>query len=74
MVHALAPFNETFREIREMIYLWRRPLRLLDGKLRGVLSTVPETPLDDALRATLRGLGRLDTPASTAEDAAVMAR
>ncbi len=65
MVHALAPFNETFREMREMIYLWRRPLRLLDGKLRGFLGTVPETPIEEALRATLRGLGRLDTPAST---------
>ncbi len=75
IVHALAPFNETFREMREMIYLWRRPLRLLDGKLRGVLADVPETPLDDALRATLRGLGRLDAPASTsAKDAAVLAR
>ncbi len=59
MVHALAPFNETFREMREMIYLWRRPLRLRDDKLRRFLGRVPETPLDVALRATLQGLGRL---------------
>ncbi|MBB3912406.1 NAD(P)H-binding protein [Sphingomonas desiccabilis] len=58
VVHALAPFNETLREMREMIYLWRRPLRLADTKLRGFLGTVPETPLDQALRATLEGLGR----------------
>ena len=64
MVHALAPFNETFREMREMIYLWRRPLRLREDKLRGFLGAVPETPLDAALRATLQGLGRLGTPSS----------
>ncbi len=65
MVHALAPFNETFREMREMIYLWRRPLRLRDSKLRRFLRGVPETPLDVALRATLQGLGRLDTQTPT---------
>ena len=65
MVHALAPFNETFREMREMVYLWRRPLRLLDGKLRRALRDVPETPLDAALRATLQGLGRLGAQGST---------
>lgn len=54
-VHALAPFHETAREMREMIYLWQRPLRLLDDKLRRFLGAVPSTPLDDALRITLQG-------------------
>jgi nucleoside-diphosphate-sugar epimerase len=58
LVHAIAPFNETAREMREMIYLWRRPLRLMDGKLRRFLSELPTTPLGEALRTTLRGLGR----------------
>ncbi|WP_157216673.1 NAD-dependent epimerase/dehydratase family protein [Flavisphingomonas formosensis] len=58
IVHAIAPFNETAREMREMIYLWRRPLRLLDGKLRRFLGQVPATSLDEALRTTLQGLGR----------------
>ncbi len=58
MVHALAPIDETFRE---MTYLWLRPPRLRDGKLRRFLAGVPETPLEIALRATLQGLGRLDT-------------
>jgi len=58
VVHALAPFNETAREMRELIYLWRRPLRLVDGKLWRFLGEVPTTPLDEALRTTLRGLGR----------------
>jgi nucleoside-diphosphate-sugar epimerase len=59
LVHAAAPFNETAREMREMIYLWRRPLRLLDGKLRRFLREAPATSLDDALRITLKGLHRL---------------
>ncbi|RZF64035.1 SDR family NAD(P)-dependent oxidoreductase [Sphingomonas populi] len=58
VVHALAPFTETAREMRELIYLWRRPLRLMDGKLRRFLGEVPATPLDEALRTTLQGLGR----------------
>lgn len=59
VVHALAPFNETFSEMREMVYLWRRPLRLLDGKLRRFLGEVPTTAIDEALRTTLQGLGRI---------------
>ena len=59
LVHALGPFNETFREMGEMTYLWRRPLRLLDGKLRRAIGAPPETPLADALRRTLEGLGRV---------------
>lgn len=58
VVHALAPFNETAREMRELIYLWRRPLRLVDDKLRRFLGEVPTTPLEEALLTTLRGLGR----------------
>lgn len=57
-VHAMAPFNETAREMREMIYLWRRPLRLSDGKLRRFLGEVPATSLDEALRTSLHGLRR----------------
>jgi nucleoside-diphosphate-sugar epimerase len=58
VVHALAPLNETAREMREMVYLWQRPLRLMDGKLRRFLGEVPATSLGEALRATLEGLGR----------------
>lgn len=58
LVHAIAPFHETAREMREMIYLWRRPLRLVDDKLHRFLGTVPATPMLSALKETLRGLGR----------------
>ena len=59
LIHAAALVNETAREMREMIYLWRRPLRLDDTKLRAFLGDVPATPLDEALRTTLSGLGRI---------------
>ena len=68
LVHALAPFNETAREMREMTYLWRRPIRLLDSKLQSFLGAVPETPLTVALRITLQGLARLEAPPSTIGD------
>ena len=59
VVHALAPFNETARKMREMVYLWQRPLRLFDCKLQRFLGEVPATSLGEALRATLEGLGRV---------------
>ena len=66
IVHMLAPFNETAREMREMIYLWQRPLRLVDDKLRRFLGSVPATPLAEALSTTLQGLGRIATAAEKA--------
>lgn len=59
VVHAMAPFNETAREMREMIYLWRRPLRLVELKLQGFLGEVPGIPMIEAVEVTLRGLDRL---------------
>jgi nucleoside-diphosphate-sugar epimerase len=40
-----------------MRYLWREPLRLDNAKLVAVLGEEPHTPLDRAVRDTLRGLG-----------------
>ena len=51
-----APFNETLREMLEMRYLWRRPLRLANDRLTAFLGAEPHTPLDEAVRATLTGL------------------
>lgn len=45
-----APFVTFMREALEMMWLWRRPLRLDDRKLRSALGRVPHTPLDEALR------------------------
>jgi nucleoside-diphosphate-sugar epimerase len=53
----LAPFVETFREMLEMRYLWRVPVRLDNTKLVAFLGEEPHTPLATALRTTLDGLG-----------------
>lgn len=54
-----APFSETVREIRAMRYLWRRPVRMDNAKLVGLIGEEPHTPLDGAIATTLRGLGCL---------------
>ena len=59
MFRLLAPFVETFREMIEMRYLWRSPVRLDNSKLVRTLGREPHTPLDEALRATLVGQGCL---------------
>lgn len=58
-LYLLAPFVETFREMLEMRYLWKKPLRLDNQKLVAFLGAEPHTPLDQALRVTLIGLGCL---------------
>jgi len=55
-IYALAPFSETFREMLEMRYLWRETVLLDNTKLVAFLGEEPHTPLDSALRETLRGL------------------
>lgn len=52
----IAPFNETIREMLEMRYLWRRPLRLTNDRLVAFLGREPHTPLDDAIRSALNEL------------------
>jgi nucleoside-diphosphate-sugar epimerase len=54
-----APFVTTLRELREMRYLWRQPLRLDNRRLVAFLGAEPHTPLDEAVETTLRGLGCL---------------
>jgi nucleoside-diphosphate-sugar epimerase len=53
VVWAMAPFNETFRELLEMAYLWRRPIGLDNSKLVRFLGAEPHTSLDRAITATL---------------------
>jgi nucleoside-diphosphate-sugar epimerase len=57
MIRLASPFVEMFRELLEMRYLWRVPVRLDNGKLRKLLGEEPHTPLDDALREVLAALG-----------------
>ncbi|MDE1186439.1 MAG: sugar nucleotide-binding protein [Pantoea sp.] len=59
LVHLLAPFQTTFRELKEMQYLWQQPVRLSNARLLSLLGHEPHTPLDRAVEATLRALGCL---------------
>ncbi|WP_265923213.1 NAD-dependent epimerase/dehydratase family protein [Cupriavidus nantongensis] len=54
-----APFVPTLRELREMRYLWTRPVRMDASRLAQFLGEEPHTPLDQAVEATLAGLGCL---------------
>jgi nucleoside-diphosphate-sugar epimerase len=51
-----SPFNTTLRELREMRYLWRTPVRMNNARLVKTLGREPHTPLDEAIEATLIGL------------------
>lgn len=59
LIDVLSPFLATFREMREMRYLWRESVWLDNTKLVATLGHEPHTPLDAALEASLRGLGCL---------------
>jgi nucleoside-diphosphate-sugar epimerase len=59
MVRLAAPFVPTLRELLEMRYLWRQPVRMEGARLKDVLGAEPHTPLEAAVEATLRGLGCL---------------
>ncbi|MDB5417578.1 MAG: uncharacterized protein JWP50_997 [Phenylobacterium sp.] len=64
---AVGPFNETFRELSEMRYLWRETVLMDNARLVNTLGAEPHTPIEAALAATLRGLGCLaDQPAAQA--------
>ena len=60
VVYVAAPFVETMREVLEMRYLWQETLELDNRRLVAFLGAEPHTPLDQALIATLEGLGCLD--------------
>ena len=61
-VRAIAPLNETFREMLEMRYLWDEPVLMDNARLAARLGGEPHTPIDEALRAALIGLGALPQP------------
>ena len=59
VVTLASPFVTLFREMMEMRYLWKEPLRLSNERVVQVLGAEPHTPLDVAVRTTLEGLGCL---------------
>ena len=59
LVYGLAPFVTTMREMLEMRYLWKRPIRLDNAKLVAFLGAEPHTPTDRAVAVALDTLGCL---------------
>lgn len=59
LVGLARPAVPLFRELWELRDLWRQPVRLDNARLRAMLGEEPHTPWDDAVRATLIGLGCL---------------
>jgi nucleoside-diphosphate-sugar epimerase len=66
---AIAPFNETLREMLEMRYLWQTPVLMDNARLVARLGAEPHTPIAAALRVALTGLGVLPQPATAAKAA-----
>lgn len=63
LIRLLTPFNETLREMFDMRYLWRQPVRMDNRRLVEFLGAEPHTPLDVAVERTLEGLGCLPVAA-----------
>ena len=59
LVPLLAPFMTLMRELLEMRYLWRTPLRMTNDRLVAELGSEPHTPIDEAVRTTLHAMGCL---------------
>lgn len=59
LVRLASPFVPTFRELLGMRYLWEQEVRLDNTLLVQHLGREPHTPLDQAVEATLDGLGCL---------------
>ncbi|HEY8939061.1 MAG TPA: SDR family oxidoreductase [Cellvibrio sp.] len=58
-----SPLKSTFRELREMRYLWKLPVRMDNSRLLAVLGREPHTPLDEAVQKTLEGMSCPSTEA-----------
>lgn len=59
LLNLMSPFVTTLREMREMRYLWRQSVQMDASLLAATLGREPHTRLDEAVEATLSGLGCL---------------
>jgi nucleoside-diphosphate-sugar epimerase len=57
LLRMLSPFSETLPGICAMRPHWQEPVELDNSRLVAFLGQEPHTPLDEAVTATLRGLG-----------------
>jgi nucleoside-diphosphate-sugar epimerase len=72
LLRLMAPFVTTLREMMEMRYLWQRPVRMANDRLLAVLGHEPHTPLDEAIEASLVGMGCLGARRQPAGDSPAM--
>lgn len=59
LMHLLAPFATFPREVMEMRYLWKKPIRLDNARLIKTLGQEPRTDMDKAVKLTLASLNCL---------------
>jgi nucleoside-diphosphate-sugar epimerase len=59
LIRVLAPFGGFPAAVRDVESYWRHPIRLDNARLQTLLGNEPRTPLDEALKRTLTGLGCL---------------
>lgn len=59
LMRLASPVVPLFRELAEMRYLWEVPVHMRNDRLVSFLGSEPHTPLADAIRQTLAGLGCL---------------
>lgn len=64
LVTLASPFVPFFRELKEMRYLWRKPLEMRNDRLVALLGEEPHTPIDQAVATTLASLDCLRSETS----------
>ena len=67
LIRVASPFVAVFKEMLEMRYLWEQSIRMDNHQLLAELGQEPHTPIDEAIKASLEGLGCL--PAASAQAA-----
>ena len=66
LMRLAAPFGGFPREAVDILPYWRNPVRIDNSRLVELLGTEPRTPVVQAMRATLRGLGCMPAAAGSA--------
>jgi nucleoside-diphosphate-sugar epimerase len=59
LLRLASPFVATLGELMEMRYLWEKPVRMTNARVLQVLGHEPHTALDQAVEASLIGMGCL---------------
>ncbi|MGE0279943.1 MAG: NAD-dependent epimerase/dehydratase family protein [Rhizobiaceae bacterium] len=59
LMHLLAPFGGFPREAAEIAQFWRHPMMMDNSRLTALIGAEPRTPLDEAVMASLVGMGCL---------------